>query len=224
MRRLLAALLVLCIAVPAIALAAGTDPKKKINAADQRKAVSVLLRRTDLGPAFKRVPATPDSEATCPGFNPSEADLTLTGESEANFEGAQGVPAVYSASEVWQSRANALASWSRSVKPAVARCLAHFLREGVEQEGGKLTIVSQGAFPFPKYAQRNIALRVVARLVVTQPGQAPVTVPLTVHLIGLGHGRADVALMAMSFGAGVPVAELKVLAKLTAQRLAAAKL
>ena len=225
MRRFLIAFLVLCVAVPAVALAADTDPKKRITAADQAKAQSLLLRRTDFVAGWKKVPATPDSDATCPGFNPSEADLTLTGEAEANFEHTNGLPTVYSASEVWASKADALTSWARTAKPAVARCLAHFLREGMaDAPGAKLTIVSQGRFAFPKYAQRSIALRVVAKLTVTKAGEAPVTVPLTVHLIGLGHGRGDVALMTMAFGSGVPLAELRSFAKLSAARLAAAKL
>ena len=225
MRRLLLALLVLCVAVPAIALAAGTDPKKQLTTADQAKARSILPRRADFAAGWKKVPSTPDSDATCPGFNPNESDLTLTGEAEADFEHTQGVPAFYTASEVWKTKADALKSWSRSAKPAVARCLAHFLQEGIGGEpGAKLAIVSQGPFAFPKVAPRTIALRVVARLTVTKAGEAPVSVPLTVHLIGLGHGRGDVSLLAMSFGAGVPVAELRAFAQITERRMAAAKL
>ena len=224
MRRLLIALLALCVAVPAVALAADTEPKKRFTTADQAKARSVLLKRTDFVASWKRVPSTPDSEATCPGFNPSEADLTLTGEAEANFEHTGGFPTVYSASEVWASRADALKSWARSDKPALARCLAYFLRQGVEEAGGKLTIVSQGRMSFPKLAPRTSAFRVVASLVVEKAGEAPVKVPITVHLIALGQGRGDVVLLTMGFGNGVATSDLRAFATLTARRLAAAKL
>lgn len=224
MRRLLLALAVLCIAVPAIALAADTDPKKRFTTADQATARSVLLKRTDFVAGWKRVAATPDSDATCPGFNPNESDLTLTGEAEANFEQPAGFPAVYTASEVWVSKGDALKSWARSDKPAIARCVAHFLRQGVEEAGGQVTIVSQGRMAFPKLAPRTSAFRVVARLVVEQQGQDPVKVPVTVHLVALGNGRGDATLMTMAFGTGVPATDLRAFATLMARRLAAAKL
>ena len=90
MNRLLGALLVLCIAVPAVALAADTDPKKSITAADQAKARSIVLTRTDFAAGWKKVPAPPDSDLVCPGFDPNESDLTLTGEAESDFQHAQG--------------------------------------------------------------------------------------------------------------------------------------
>ena len=79
-----------CLAVPAVALAADTDPKKRITAADQAKARSIVLKRTDFAAGWKKVPASPDSDLVCPGFNPDESDLTLTGEAEADFEHTQG--------------------------------------------------------------------------------------------------------------------------------------
>lgn len=225
MPRLLAAFVALCIAVPAVALAADTDPKRRITKGDQAKARSVLVKRTDFVAGWKSVPSAPDSDATCPGFNPDESDLTLTGDAESNFEHTQGFPRVSSFVSVYVSRANALASWTRNVKPALARCLAHFFRQGVEKEGGaKVTIVSQGRIAFPKLAPRTAAFRVVARITVQQAGQAPVTLPFTIHVIALGHGRGDAGLMLSGFGAGVPAADLRFFAKLTASRLAAAKL
>ena len=90
MNRLLAALLVLCIAVPAVALAADTDPKKKITAADQAKARSMVFKRTDFAAGWKKVPPSPESDLTCPGFNPDESDLTLTGEAENGLRAHAG--------------------------------------------------------------------------------------------------------------------------------------
>jgi hypothetical protein len=222
--RVLAALVALCIAVPAVALAADTDPRKRLTAVDEAKARSLLLRRTDFAAGWKRVPPTPDTNETCPGFNPDNSDLTLTGDAQANYEHAQGFPRVASSSEVYVSKADAVASWTRSVKPAFARCLAHFFRKGVEKDGGKVTIVSQGRIAFPKLAPRTAAFRVVARITVEQPGQAPVTLPFTIHVIGLGQGRGDAGLLFAGFGGGVPVADQRFFAKLTASRLAAAKL
>ena len=130
MNRLLAALLVLCIAVPAVALAADTDPKKKITPADQAKARSMLLKRTDFAAGWKKVPPSPDSDLVCPGFNPDESDLTLTGEAETDFEHTQGVLFVGSASEIFATKEDAVKSWTRSDKPATARCLGYFFKQG----------------------------------------------------------------------------------------------
>ena len=77
---------------------------------------------------------------------------------------------------------------------------------------------------FPKLAPRTSAFRVVASLVVEKAGEAPVKVPITVHLIALGQGRGDVVLLAMGFGNGVATSDLRGFATLTARRLAAAKL
>jgi hypothetical protein len=221
--RLLAALLVLCIAVPAVALAADTDPKKKITPADQAKARSMLLKRTDFATGWKKVPPSPDSDLVCPGFNPDESDLTLTGEAESDFEHAQGGLFVGSASEVFTTKEDAVKSWTRSDKPATARCLGYFLSQGQTSKTTKVKIVSAGRMAFPKLAPRTTAFKIVARLSITNEGKTT-TVPLTMQLIAFGQGRGDTAMLAITPGAGVPMGELRALGKLLAARLAAAKL
>jgi hypothetical protein len=47
------------LALPALALAAATDPKKQINPVDQRKAASIVLKRTDFVAGWKKVPNEP---------------------------------------------------------------------------------------------------------------------------------------------------------------------
>ena len=46
-RRRLTILLLACLVAPALALAADTDPKKKLTPADQAKARSIVLKRSD---------------------------------------------------------------------------------------------------------------------------------------------------------------------------------
>ena len=90
-RRLLLLVLVV-LALPALALAAATDPKKQINPADQRKAASIVLKRPDvIVPGWKKVATIPNSAAEpgCPGYNPDQSDLILTGEASNNYEGGQ---------------------------------------------------------------------------------------------------------------------------------------
>jgi hypothetical protein len=220
-----AALVALIIAVPAVALAADdTEPKKQFNAGDQAKARSIVLKRSDFVAGWKKSPPSPDSDVTCPGYNPDNSDLTLTGESEAEFEYTQGFPVVASYAGVLKTMADASRSWTRNVKPALARCLAHVMRVTIEEDGGKLAILSQGRIAFPKLAPRTAAFRVATRLTVQTPNDGPVTVPVTLHVVALGHGRGEVALLTMGFGPGVPMAELRAFASVLASRLAAAKL
>jgi hypothetical protein len=224
MRRLLAILFVLCVAVPAVALAADTDPKKQITPADQAKARSILLKRTDFAAGWKRVAPSPDSEATCPGFNPTESDLTLTGDAEADFEHTQGLPSVSSYAEVWASKAEALTSWARGVKPALARCLGSFFQQGVTEPGVEVKIVSAGRMAFPKLAPRTAAFKVVARVSGTDETGQATAVTFTLHLLAFGHGRGDTAMLAIAPGAGLATADLRGFGRLLASRLAAAKL
>ena len=148
--RRLFAFLIVCLAVPAIALAADTDPKRKITAADEAKAQSIVLKRTDFGAGWKKVAPSPDEDLTCPGFNPDASDLTLTGDAEANFQHTQGSPRISSFTDVYISKGDALKSWARTVKPALARCVAHFIREGFVKEGGTVDDRQAGTHRLPE--------------------------------------------------------------------------
>jgi hypothetical protein len=219
--RRVATFLVACLVVPALALAAEGEPKKRIVAADQKKAAAIVLKRTDLAAGWRRV-RTPgaDEPLTCPGYNPDQSDLTLTGESLTEFAHGAGLPVLASSSAVYVSTKDALASWTRTIKPALVRCYADSFRETIAAQGGKATIVKQGRMAFPRLAPRTAAYRITARVVFTEGGQAT-TVPFVIHVIAFGRGRGDVALVAGGPGAGIPAASLRTFARLLASRLQA---
>lgn len=222
-RRLLLLVLVV-LALPALALAAATDPTKQLNSVDQRKAASIVLKRPDvIVPGWKKVAVLPNSTADsgCPGYTPDQSDLILTGESTSNFEG--GATKVGLESNVFKTRRDALASWTRLVKPALAPCLVRLLKQGIEAVGGKAAIVKSGSIAFPKFAPRTAAFRVSMNVSYTEAGKTT-TAPFTVHVIALGSGRGDASLLAFGLGNGIPSADLRTFAKLVAGRLAAAKL
>jgi hypothetical protein len=223
-RRLLA-LLVTCLTLPALALAADTDPKRQINAADQRKAASIVLKRSDFAAGWTKAPRAPDTDTdiSCPGFDPDQSDLVLTGEAEAEFEASDGIPSVSSIANVYKTRRQAVAAWTRSAKPAVASCLAQVLKREVEKDGGKVVISRSGAIAFPKLAPRTVAYRVGFTVTVMRAGETA-KIPFTLHVVVLGNGRGDSALITFAFGSGLPTADLRAFAKVTAVRLAAAKL
>ena len=213
-------MLAACLAVPALALAADGEPKKRIVPADQKRAAAALLKRSDLAAGWKRVhtPESGDDELKCPGFSPDESDLTLSGESESEFESTDGSRYVTSFSELYVSTKQARASWSRSAKPALAGCIAHLFRDGITKDGGTARVVSQGRISFPRVAPRTIALRVAMRVTFTEAGKSTTT-PFTIHLIGVGRGRGDVGLMTMGPGGGIPVPQLRAFARLLAVRM-----
>ena len=130
-----------------------------------------MLKRADLAAGWKKVPAAPESDLACPGFNPDESDLTLTGEAESDFEHAQAVLFVGSGSEVFATKDDAVKSWTRSDKPATARCLGYFFKQGQTNKSTKVRIVSAGRMAFPKLAPRTTAFKVVARLTITNEGE-----------------------------------------------------
>lgn len=225
MRRLIVVLVVLLLAVPALALASHTDPKRQINAGDQRKATSILLKRPDFNTGWTKVPNSPDDDEhmSCPGYNPDESDLILTGDAESSFGYSDRLHSVFSTANIYKTRAQALASWTRGVKPAAPGCFAKLMKQAIGADGTPTTIVRRGWIAFPKLAPRTAAMRVVLKVTFTSEGQTT-TVPLTITLVGLGNGRGDAGLMTMAFGTDFAMSDVRGFAKLLAQRLAAAKL
>src|SRR5205823_1129757 len=71
----------------AVATADPLDPKSRIVAADQARAVAALLTRADLGAGWAGGQITPVSlkAPRCPALQPSFHDLTLTGHAESSF-------------------------------------------------------------------------------------------------------------------------------------------
>ena len=223
MSRRLLVLVLAVLTLPALALAAGTDPTKQLNTVDQRKAASIVLKRPDvIVPGWKKVAVIPTApDPGCPGYNPDRSDLILTGESANNFEG--GVTKIGLESNVFKTRSDALASWTRAVKPALAPCLVRVFKQAIEQVGGKAAIVRSGQIAFPKFAPRTAAYRVSMTVSSTQGGKTT-TVLFTAHVVMLGNGRGDARLLTFGLENGIPSADLRAFAKLVAGRLAAAKL
>jgi hypothetical protein len=223
---LLLALAMAAVALAAVGLAADTDPRKRLTAADKAKAASMILRPSDFPAGWRRSALTPSdtSDLSCPGYSPKQSDLVLTGEAMAEFTGPQGLPSISSVANVYRTRREAGLAWARSVTPALVPCAARTFEQETEKRGGvQVTVTRKGAFAFPSYSPRSVAYRIGLTMSAPQGG-ATQTVPFTIHMIALGHGRGDVLLMTVGVGSGVPIADLRVLAKRTAQRLAASRL
>jgi hypothetical protein len=217
--RRLVLLLIVVLAVPALALAADTDPKRKINPTDERKAASIVFKRTDFAAGWKRT-TTPssDDDLNCSFYRPDGSDLTLTGDAESEFERAGGFPSVLSYADVYATAKDAAAAWSRTVKPALARCLAQFFQSEVSEPGTKVTVVNYGKIAFPRVAPRTAAFRINVKMTVTQNDQT-VTVPLTLHIVVVGRGRAEAGFLTFAPSPGVAGADLRTFGKVLAERM-----
>jgi hypothetical protein len=212
-RRLLFAVAALALLPAGAAWADHLDPQKRFSAADQARAKSMLLRQSDFGPGARlnRTPSA-DTHLTCAALD--ESDLTLTGEAESS-QWTAGLSFVSSASQVYESRADANTSWRRGEKGAGLACLREELRTEFSQLGVRLRSFRQIAFP--TVAERTIAYRLV--LSGTAQGQ---TVQLIVDLVALMQSRAHVALFFGSVFATPPRAEELRLARVLAKRATAA--
>ena len=220
MSRRLALLLLVALAVPALALAADTDPKRQINAADERKATSIVLKRADFATGWKRT-SSPDNDddPSCSYYKPNGSDLTMTGDADAEFERSGGFPSVYSYADVYTTAKDAAAAWTRTVKPAAARCFAElFEREAASDPSTKVTVLKQGAIAFPRVAPRTAAFRIALKLTATQSGQT-ITVPLTLHIVIVGRGRAEAGFLTFAPSPGFAAADLRGFGKLLAERM-----
>ena len=111
MRSYAVAVVLLALVTSGAALAARGDPEKRITPADQARAKAMLVRKGDLGIAFRPTPSQSIGEDfSCPALD--ESDLTLTGEAESpTFAG--GVEFVGSSAQVYESVADSKASWRR---------------------------------------------------------------------------------------------------------------
>ena len=213
MRRLVLSLVAI-LALPALALAADSNPKKQITSADQHKAASIVLKRGDVGPGWARMPATPDEDMTCSFYDPNLSDLMITGVAKGEFQAAGGFPTFLSYAEVYRTRRDAAVAWSRAVKLAFARCLGDALRRDAAVDPNvEVSDVKAVASAFPRLAPRTAAYRLSLRV------RAGKTVSYIVDMVFLGRGRAEVGLAAMAPSPGVSARQLRALSTLLAQRM-----
>lgn len=221
MSRRLAAVLLVALALPALAWAGVRDPQERFTAADQAKAKAMLLTRGDLLSGWKKAPPSPDDEdVTCAAFDPDLSDLVLTADQEVEFEHAQASASVYSYASLFKTPAQASTAWSRVMKPALTRCLSQVIRDAVGPKV-KVTFSKLARVPFPKLAPRVYALEVNCTISSAETGKS---MAISMDVVQLGRGRAEVSLMTIAVGKGIPNEDVRVLARVLAKRLAAAKL
>jgi hypothetical protein len=211
MRRLVTLALALALVASGAALAAKGDPQKRITPADQARAKAMLVRPADI-PGAKVIPAGPDTDFYCKALD--ESDLTLTGEATGR-QLSVGVVYAGSASQVYESVADASASWKRATSAAGVRCAESRVRREFAKQGARL--LSLRKIAFPRVTTRTTVYRASVTLTTAQGD-----VPLYVDLVALMHSRAHASVVVGSALVVPPRSEELRLARLVAKRMTTA--
>ena len=202
------------LALTASALATHQDPQKRLTKADNARARAMLVKRTDLPAGFQpQLSGAADPHVDC-AASVGESELTLTGDAEGR-QFALGVGFVSSAAQVYESVADASASWRRSTGAAGTKCATELLRQEFAKQG--VDLVSLRKVSFPRLAERSVAYRVTLSAMTAQG-----KVPVYVDLVAMLRSRAQATVIVGS--ALVPpqkVEELR-LARIVAGRMATA--
>lgn len=210
-RRHLALVIFASLVLTGASLAARGDPQRQITPADEARAKAMLVRQFDL-PGSRAGSPTPDVDFYCAGLDAS--DLTLTGDAVGR-RFAVGLMIAGSASEVYESRADASDAWRRATGRAGLQCARSLLRRQLAQQGARL--ISLRPIPFPRLSDRTVAYRA------TITGRTPQgEITAYVDLIALMRSRAHATITVGSALTTPPRSEELHLARTVAKRMASA--
>jgi hypothetical protein len=143
---LLAAALIGLISTSAALASVADAPTVRITGADQAKARKLLLRGTDLGAGWHGglIETSPISPPNCPGFDPKESDLVVTGHADARYTFKQAGVELDQDVQVMANEQAVQTDFSRSISPKLADCLAYQLGKLPNVKGVRVERI-----PFP---------------------------------------------------------------------------
>ena len=212
----LALVLALCAGAVAFAQDDPRREQKRLTPADMALAKRITVQQADLGPGWKRVPATKggDEPLECPGFNPDLSAFTITGEAQSEFQ-RDGAITLASIVEVYESRADAAGDFRASARPALATCLRTTLEKEIAKDKDptlKVSGLSSRMLKAPRVAERSAAWRLVASVSVQG-----VSAKVYVDLLAFVKSRSIAALLFVA--PARPVAGQAALARVVAARM-----
>jgi hypothetical protein len=207
MRSVIVLLALLALVGASAAVAARGDPEKRIAPADQARARSMLLRRSDFAPAVRAVPGS-EAAHYCAALD--ESDLTLTGEAQSP-DFITSLQDFGSSSEVYASTSDASTSWRRGTSSAGVACAAAGYRWLSRKQG--VEFVSYRRASFPSVAPRTAAYRWIWVTGGTR---------FVVDLVFMMRGRAQAGVFFLTPAASVEQAQEVGYARLVAGRMATA--
>ena len=181
---------------------------------DTAIATQVVLTPAEMS-GWRTSPLDPNDEELprCPQMTFNESDLVETGEglSPAFVRDRNGLEVVYAASGLYRTKRMSDVAWTRSAKPKLPACLAHYIATAYSTPTAKLRIVSAKYLATPKVAPRTVHIRIVLR----RPGGTLVYA----DALGLMNGRVQVGINTLSEGHPFPLPLLRDIAARLAQRM-----
>jgi hypothetical protein len=165
------------------AAALADAPSVKITNADQAKAVAALLKTSDLGAGWAggAIATSPLTPANCPGFDPKESDLTVTGHADARFTFAAGGVELDQDVQVLATPADVGTDFRRTITPQLGKCLAYQLAHLSKVAGATVKRI-----PFPPTGTVSAVYRA---LVAVRSGSSHGT--LLSDYVFFGEGRVE---------------------------------
>ena len=204
--RILAATLAI-VAVSTTVAAGATDPraeKIRLRPADVALAKRSVLRQSDVGPDWNRIPTKrlPNGQFACASFKPDFSRFTVTGHAWASFQlpspaGAQ----MDSMVAVFKTKAQAVADFRLGARRELAGCFAQQLRQAFRRypAGVKGRLLSSKMVTAPRFGERSAAYAITARL----SGNGT-SLPLFVDVLAIQRGRSIAALYFTGVGSRLP--------------------
>jgi hypothetical protein len=194
--RILVASVLLALACTGTALA--DNPTMRINAADQAKAVASLVRLKDFGVGWTGGPTKPTklTAPSCPGFNPKESDLVVTGHADASFT-YRGAVLFGQDSQVLETAAAVKTDFARSIQPKLTGCLGYQLK--ASGKGQVTSVTVRKLTGVPKIGTVSAFYR--AELVVRANGH---TMKQVRDFVFVGQGRYEFSLVIVASATAGP--------------------
>jgi hypothetical protein len=166
--------------------AAADNPTVRIDAADQAWAQRSLLRSADFAPGWRGGMTKPSKleKPGCPGFDPKESDLVITGHANASFAHARAGVHVGVDTQVLESAIAVQKDFERTMQPGLPGCIAWQLKQGAG-----IVAVTVVELDFPKLGASSAAYRATIT-VRTKTGTAKVIS----DYVFVGNGRLEYSL------------------------------
>ena len=164
------------------------NPTVHLTETDQAKAAASLLRLHDFGMGWSggAKAAGKLTAPRCPGFDPKESDLVVSGHAAAHFAYGRGAVTLDQDTQVLETPEAVRTDFARTIKPKLAECLAYQLKQA-----GKGQVVSAEVrrLPFPALGTVSAAYR--ATLVLRAGSRL---VKFVNDFVFVGEGRLEYSL------------------------------
>jgi len=189
------------------------DPQNRFRTADQKRAASMLARKTDLGVdyAVERTSGL-EPHLTCGALD--ESDLVLTGHAKSPYWSRE-YQIVGSTAAVYRTSADARRSWERGASSAGMSCLRDEFRNEFAQQGVALRVTIR-RLAFPTLGGASFAHRLILS------GAAAGSPAVYIDLVVIREGRGQVGLLFAGVVVPPPRATELSLARVVATRMAKA--